>query len=38
MKVDDAQDIHIVLPMYNLIEYSDVSLETSGSLWEHYRD
>ena len=24
--------------MYNLIEYSDNYLKTSGSLWEYYRD
>ena len=24
--------------MYNLIEYSDNYSETSGSLWEYYRD
>ena len=26
------------MPMYNLIEYSDAYLRTSGSLWQHYRD
>ena len=24
--------------MYNLIEYSDAYLKTSGSLWKYYRD
>ena len=24
--------------MYNLIEYSDAYSQTSGSLWENYRD
>ena len=24
--------------MYNLIEYSDVYLKTSGHLWQYYRD
>ena len=32
-KVDDAHDIDIVMPMYNLIEYSDACLKTSGGLW-----
>ena len=32
--VDGANDIHIIMPMYNLIEYSD----TSGSLWQFKRD
>ena len=27
-QVDDAQDIDIVMPMYNLITYSDVYLKT----------
>ena len=26
------------MPMYNLIEYSDAYLKTSGSLWQYYRD
>ena len=26
------------MPMYNLIEYSDAYLKTSGSLWHGYRD
>ena len=29
--IDNAQDIDIVMPMYNLIEYSDNYSETSGS-------
>ena len=37
-QVDDAQDIDIVMPMYSLIEYSDVYLKTSGTLWPCYRD
>ena len=34
-KVDNAQDIDIVAAMYNLVEYSDVYLKTSGSLWQY---
>ena len=26
------------MPIYNLIEYSDNYSETSGSLWQYYRD
>ena len=26
------------MPMYNLIEYNNDSLETSGRLWQYYRD
>ena len=36
--MDDSQDIDIVMPMYNLIEYSDVYSKTSESLWQYYRD
>ena len=35
--MDDAQKIDIVMPMYNLIEYSYAYLKTSGSLWQYYR-
>ena len=37
-QVDNAKDIDIVMPMYNLIEYSDNYAKTSGSLWQYYRD
>ena len=30
--------IDLVMPMYNLIEYNDAYLNTSGSLWQYYRD
>ena len=28
----------VVMPIYNLIEYSDNYSKTSGSLWQYYRD
>ena len=37
-RVNDAQKIDIVMPMYNLIEYSDAYSKTSGNLWQYYRD
>ena len=37
-QVEDAKKIHIAMPMYNLIEYSDAYSNTSGSLWQCYRD
>ena len=37
-QVDNAKDIDIVLPMYNLIEYSDNYAKTTGSLWQYFRD
>ena len=36
--IDNAQDIDIVMPMYNLTEYSDNYSKTSGSLWQYYKD
>ena len=36
--MDNAQDINIVMPMYNLIEYSDNYSKTSGSLWQYCKD
>ena len=32
--IDNAQYIDIVMPMYNLIEYSENYSKTSGSLWQ----
>ena len=37
-EIDNAKDINIVMPMYNLIEYSDNYSKTSGSFWQYYRD
>ena len=36
--IDNAQDLDIVMPIYNLIEYSDNYSKTSGSLWQYYKD
>ena len=37
-QVENAKDINIVMPMYNLIEYRDNYAKKSGSLWQNYRD
>ena len=37
-QVDNGKDIDIVMPMYNLIEYSDHYSKTSGSLWQYCKD
>ena len=39
-EIDNIQDIDIVTPMYNLIEYSDNSKtsKTSGRLWQYQKD
>ena len=38
LEIDNCQDMDIVMPMYNLIEYKDNYAKTSGSLWQYYRD
>ena len=37
-EIDDAEDLDIVMPMYNLIEYSSSYSETTGSLWFYSKD
>ena len=37
-QLDNVKDIDIVMPMYNLIEYSDNYVKISGSLWQYFRD
>ena len=38
MQIDNAKDIDIVMPMYNLTEYSDNYAKTTGSLWQYGKD
>ena len=35
---DDVEDLDIVMPMYNLIEYSSNYSERTGSLWFYSKD
>ena len=37
-QVDNAKDIDIVMPMCNVIEYSDNYSKTSESLWQYCKD
>ena len=37
-ETDNAKDIDIVMPMYNLIEYNDNYSKTSASLWQYFKD
>ena len=37
-QTDNAKDLDVMMMMFNLIEYNDNFLATSGSLWQHYRD
>ena len=38
IKIDNAEDLDVVMPMYNLLEYSKNYRKTTGSLWNYYRD
>ena len=38
VKIDNAEDLDVVLPMYNLLECSKNYRKTTGSLWNYYRD
>ena len=35
-EIDHAKNIDVVMPMYNLIEYSDNYSKTPGSSWQYY--
>ena len=37
-QIDNAEFIDIVMPMYNVIEYSNNYLKTSGSLWQYCKE
>ena len=36
--IEYAEDIDVVMPMYNLLEYSKSYRKTTGSLFNYYRD
>ena len=38
VKIDNAEDLDVVIPMNNLLEYSKNYRKTTGSLWNYYRD
>ena len=38
VKIDNAEDLDVVMPMYNLLEYSKNYKKATGSLWNYYRD
>ena len=37
-QIENAKDIEVVMPMYNLLEHSDNYSKASGSLRQYYRD
>ena len=36
--IDETEDLDIVMPIYNLIQYSSNYSETSGQLWFYSKD
>ena len=38
VKTDNAEDLDVVMSMYNLLEYSKNYRKTTGSLWNYYKD
>ena len=38
VKIDNAKDLDVVMPMYNLLDYSKSYGKTTGSSWNYYRD
>ena len=38
VKIDNAEDLDVVMPMYNLLEYSKNYRKTTGRLRNYYRD
>ena len=38
VKTDNAEDLHVVMAMYNLLEYSKSYRKATGGLWNYYRD
>ena len=37
-KIDNAEDLDVVIPMHNLLEYSKIYRKTTGSLRNYYKD
>ena len=38
VKIDNAEDLDVVMLMYNLLEYSKNYRKTTDTLWNYYRD
>ena len=38
MKIDNAEDLDVITPMYNLLQYSKNYKKTTGSLWNYHRE
>ena len=38
IQIDNCKDIRVIIPLYNLLEYSPADEKTSGSLWQYCKD
>ena len=38
VQIENAEDLDVLMPMYNLLEYSKNNKKTTSSLWNYYRD
>ena len=38
IKIDNAEDLDVVMPTYNLLKYIKNYRKTTESLWNYYRD
>ena len=38
VQIDNADDLDVVMPTYNLLEYSKNYTKTTSNLWNYYRD
>ena len=38
VKIDNAEDLDVVMPMCNLLEYNKSYKKTTGTLWNYYKD
>ena len=37
-QIENAEDLDVIMPMYNLLEYSRNYRKTKGSLWNYYKE
>ena len=37
-QIDNTKDINVIMPLYNLLEYSPAYEKTSDLLWKYYKD
>ena len=38
VQIENTEDLDVVMPFYNLLEYSKNYRKTTDSLWNYYRD